>query len=58
VNELFVKADLKLTADEECVFTAAGLQGTDIPDLKLVFDFGGAVVGSTITIKDITLVEL
>jgi len=58
VNELFVKADLKLTADEECVFTAAGLQGTDIPDLKLVFDFGGAVAGSTITIKDITLVEL
>ena len=58
VNELFVKADLKLTADEECVFTAAGLQGTDIPDLKLVFDFGGAVAGSTITISDITLVEL
>ena len=58
VNELFFKADLKLTADEECVFTAAGIQGTDIPDLKLVFDFGGAVAGSTITIKDITLVEL
>ena len=58
VNELFVKADFKLTADEECVFTAAGLQGTDIPDLKLVFDFGGAVAGSTITISDITLVEL
>ena len=58
VNELFFKDNLTLTADEECVFTAAGVQGTDIPDLKLVFDFGGAVAGSTITIKDITLVEL
>jgi hypothetical protein len=58
VNELLYRNDITLTADEEYVFTAAGVQGTDIPDLKLVFDFGGAVAGSTITIKDIILVEL
>ncbi len=58
VNELLYKNDIVLVADEEFVFTAAGVQGTDIPDLKLVFDFGGAVAGSTITIKDIILVEL
>lgn len=58
VNEVLYVNDIKLTAGEEFVYTAAGLAGTDIPDLKLVFDFGGAVAGSTITIKDITLVEL
>lgn len=58
VNEVLYVTDIKLTAGEEFVYTAAGLAGTDIPDLKLVFDFGGAVAGSTITIKDITLVEL
>lgn len=57
VNPLFIVDNLALTAGEECVFTLTGLDGTDIPDLKLVFDFGGAVAGSTITIKDIVLIE-
>lgn len=57
VNELFMEGALALSAYEECVYTKAGLQGTDIPDLKLVFDFGGAVGGSEIVVSGITIQE-
>lgn len=56
-NELFMEGALALTAYEECVYTKTGLQGTDIPDLKLVFDFGGAVGGSEIVVSGITIQE-
>lgn len=56
-NELFMEGGLALTAYEECVYTKTGLQGTDIPDLKLVFDFGGAVGGSEIVVSGITIQE-
>ena len=57
VNEVLYVNDIVLTAYEEYVYTATGLQGTDIPDLKLVFDFGGAVAGSEIVISGITIQE-
>lgn len=57
VNELFMEGALALSAYEECVYTKTGLQGTDIPDLKLVFDFGGAVGGSEIVVSGITIQE-
>lgn len=57
VNEIFMEGALALLADEECVYTKTGLQGTDIPDLKLVFDFGGAVGGSEIVVSGITIQE-
>ena len=57
VNELFYKPDIVLSAYEEYVYTVTGLPGTDIPDLKLVFDFGGAVAGSKVIISGITIIE-
>lgn len=57
VNPLIEESSVKLLSDEEYVYTKVGLQGTDIPDLKLVFDFGGAVAGSEIVIKGITIQE-
>ena len=56
-NELFYKNDIKLSAYEDCVVTLPNLAGTDIPDFKLIFDFGGAVSGSEVTITGITLIE-
>ena len=57
VNELFYKPDIVLSAYEEYVYTVTGLPGTDIPDMKLVFDFGGAVAGSKVIISGITIIE-
>lgn len=57
VNELFMEGALALSAYEECVYTKTGLQGTDIPDLKLVFDFAGAAGGSEIVVSGITIQE-
>ncbi|MBQ3250982.1 MAG: hypothetical protein IJB05_07560 [Bacteroidales bacterium] len=57
VNELFYKPDIVLSAYEEYVYTVTGLPGTDIPDMKLVFDFGGAVAGSKVIVSGITLIE-
>jgi len=57
VNELLYKADIALSAYEEYVYTATGLPGTDIPDMKLVFDFGGAVAGSKVVVSGITIIE-
>ena len=57
VNELFYKPDIVLSAYEEYVYTVTGLPGTDIPDMKLVFDFGGAVAGSKVIVSGITIIE-
>ncbi len=57
VNEILYKPDIALAAYEEYVYTATGLAGTDIPDMKLVFDFGGAVAGSKVIISGITIIE-
>ena len=57
VNEILNVNNIALAAYEEYVYTATDLQGTDIPDLKLVFDFGGAVAGSEIVISGITVQE-
>ena len=57
VNEILYVNNIALAAYEEYVYTATDLQGTDIPDLKLVFDFGGAVAGSEIVISGITVQE-
>ena len=57
MNELFHKPDIVLSAYEEYVYTVTGLPGTDIPDMKLVFDFGGAVAGSKVVVSGITLIE-
>lgn len=56
-NDLFYKGDINLVAYEDYVYTVHGVQGTDIPDFKLVFDFAGAEAGSEITISGITLIE-
>ena len=56
-NEVVYNKDIALTAYEEFVYTATDLPGTDIPDFKLVFDFGGAVGGSEVVISGITLCE-
>lgn len=57
VNEIMYVNNIALAAYEEYVYTATDLQGTDIPDLKVVFDFGGAVAGSEIVISGITIQE-
>ena len=57
VNEILYVNNIALAAYEEYVYTATDLQGTDIPDLKLVFDFGGAIAGSEIVISGITIQE-
>ena len=57
VNELFYDNTIALLADEELEYVKPGLAGTDIPDLKLVFDFGRFPAGTTITVKGIVLRE-
>ena len=57
VNELFYDNTIALLADEELEYVKSGLAGTDIPDLKLVFDFGRFPAGTTITVKGIVLRE-
>lgn len=56
-NELFYRNDVVLSAYEDYVLTLTGLPGTDIPDFKLIFDFGGAAGGSEVVISGITLCE-
>lgn len=46
-----------LKAGEDYVYEVKGKQGLDIPCMKIVFDFGGAVGGSTVEIKDIIIKE-
>lgn len=57
VNELLYEPSIALKAYEDYVYTKRGVKGTDIPDLKLVFDFGGAVGGSEVVISGITIQE-
>lgn len=57
VNELLYEPSIALKAYEDYVYTRRGVKGTDIPDLKLVFDFGGAVSGSEVVISGITIQE-
>lgn len=57
VNELLYEPSIALKAYEDYVYTKRSVKGTDIPDLKLVFDFGGAVGGSEVVISGITIQE-
>ena len=57
VNELFYDNGIALTAYEEFEYVKAALPGTDIPDLKLVFDFGRFPAGTTVTVKGIVIRE-
>ena len=57
VNELFYDNAIAVTAYEDLEYVKAGLQGTDIPDLKMVFDFGRFPAGAEITVKGIVIRE-
>lgn len=46
-----------LKAGSNYIYTLTELEGQDIDDLKLVFDFGGNEVGTVITIKEIVFSE-
>ena len=57
VNELFYDNGIAVTAYEDLEYIKAALPGTDIPDLKLVFDFGRFPAGTTVTVKGIVIRE-
>ena len=57
VNELFYDNNIAVAAYEDLEYVKAGLQGTDIPDLKLVIDLGRFPAGATVTVKDIVIRE-
>lgn len=46
-----------LKAGEEYLYQLADVAGKNIPDLKVVFDFGGGVAGSVVVISDIIICE-
>lgn len=48
---------IDLAADEEYTFVKAAMEGKDIENLKLVFDFGGNPEGTTVQIYGIILQE-
>lgn len=52
-------ADAKhvLEAGKEYIYQLADVEGKDIPDLKIVFDFGGGAEGALVEIKDIIICE-
>ncbi len=59
-NELFYKGNVSLNAGEKKVlkFTNVKLKnGTDVKNVKLIFDFGGCKAGDEFTITDITLIK-
>lgn len=57
-DNIFFMADRNaLVAGEENVFEWVALDGIDIQDLLLVFDFGGCPDGTVITAKDIIVQE-
>ena len=56
-TKFFFEDAHQLTAFEDYVYQVKGIQGVDINNVKLVLDFGGAVAGSTVVIKDIILQE-
>ena len=57
VNELFYDNGIAVTAYEDLEYIKSALPGTDIPDLKLVFDIGRFPAGTTVTIKGIVIRE-
>lgn len=52
-------ADAKhvLKAGKEYIYQLADVDGAAIPDLKVVFDFGGGAEGSVVTVTDIIVCE-
>ena len=56
-NVFFFEDAHAVTAYEEFKYQVKGVQGVDLTNAKLVLDFGGAVPGSTVEIKDIILQE-
>lgn len=46
-----------LAAGKEYIYQLADVDGKEIPDLKIVFDFGGGAEGSIVEIKDIIICE-
>ena len=56
-NVFFFEDAHAVTAYEEFKYQVKGIQGVDLTNAKLVLDFGGAVPGSTVEIKDIVLQE-
>ena len=56
-NVFFFEDAHAVTAYEEFKYQVKGVQGVDLTNAKLVLDFGGAVAGSTVEIKDIILQE-
>ena len=56
-NVFFFEDAHAVTAYEEFKYQVKGVQGVDHTNAKLVLDFGGAVPGSTVEIKDIILQE-
>ena len=56
-NVFFFEDAHAVTAYEEFKYQVKGVQGVDLTNAKLVLDFGGAVPGSTVEIKDIVLQE-
>ena len=57
INPLINEERVVLTANQDMVLHYTGLQGSAIPDFKLVLDFAGAAAGSEVVIKDIVLRE-
>jgi len=57
INPLINEEWVVLTANQDMVLHYTGLQGSAIPDFKLVMDFAGAAAGSEVVIKDIVLRE-
>lgn len=56
-NVFYVAGRHALKAGEDYVYSVTNMPGVDIDVVKLVLDFGGAVEGSTVVIKDIVLIE-
>ena len=56
-NVFFFEDQHKVTAYEDYKYQVKGVKGVDLSNAKLVLDFGGAVPGSTVVIKDIVLQE-
>lgn len=57
-DNIFYMADrVKVTAYDDCTFKWTGMEGLDIPKLKLVFDFGGNAAGTNVTISNVILQE-
>lgn len=56
-DTFYIDPRVNLYANGELTFGFADLTGKQLDDVMLVFDFGGAPAGTTITIKDIIVQE-